>query len=146
MDKFDQQKTRNIENQTNNTYTKGKHTYCITYNNRTPRFEWYVVWRGSKNDHLKKHTFEKAWIVCSKYNRLNNQHNWEGREGFYTTIQWAHKFSFWEWIRCAYEPWKLRGKLLDLDLDLLSTSYSSNLRRFKWAQRKGGKKEKRKKR
>ena len=32
--------------------------------NRTPIFEWYVVWCGSKNRY-QRHVFIKDWIACS---------------------------------------------------------------------------------
>ena len=53
----------------------------ITYRNRTPIFEWYVVRCGSKNNYQKKHVYERNWTARSTYDnhsRFNSQHNLGG--------------------------------------------------------------------
>ena len=53
----------------------------VTYLNRTPIFEWNVVWCGSKNWISNIHLFGRDWIVCLKcdnHSRRIGQHNWRG--------------------------------------------------------------------
>ena len=51
----------------------------VTYLNRTPIFEWYVIRCGSENKHQKDMCLKKEWTTRSKHVNhleLNSQYNW----------------------------------------------------------------------
>ena len=54
----------------------------------TPKFEWFVVWCGSKKRHQKGiMCLKEIGLACSKYDnhsRLNSRHNWRGGDTYMT--------------------------------------------------------------
>jgi hypothetical protein len=49
----------------------------VTYLNQAPKFEWFVIRCGSKEQIPKTQIFQKDWTTCSKYiSHSNSQQKW----------------------------------------------------------------------
>jgi hypothetical protein len=49
----------------------------VTYLNQAPKFEWFVIRCGSKEQIPKTQLFQKDWTTYSKYvNHSNSQRKW----------------------------------------------------------------------
>ena len=83
----------------------------VTYLNRTPIFEWYMVRFGSKDGHQKDICLKEIGLRAQTIiTVLGSVVNLLG--GTYMTIERARESSLWYWIRYSYELQKLRGKWL----------------------------------
>ena len=52
--------------------------YSVAFLTKTPIFNWYVVWCGSKNGY-QKHVLQKDWTMCPRYDnhsKVNSQLYW----------------------------------------------------------------------
>ena len=49
--------------------------YSNAFLNRTPTFEWYVVWCGSKNGYHEVMCSKGEWTVCSNYDNHSRLHS-----------------------------------------------------------------------